>query len=62
MKKDKKTIIEYNGMKIDIRTDDFGNSCLFIELDDHTYYIDNGTNEQIMEKWITQDFSDELPD
>lgn len=62
MKKDKKVIIEYNGIVLDIRTDDNGNSCLFIEIDEHTYYIDNSTNEQIMEKWFTMDFSDDLPD
>ena len=62
MKKDKTTIIEYNGIIIDIRTDEYGKSCLFIKIDEHTYYIDNSTNEQIMEKWYTLDFSDDLPD
>ena len=34
-------------MKIDIRSD----SSLYIELNGWTYYIDDSTNEQIMEKW-----------
>jgi len=33
-------------MKIDIRSD----NSLFIELNDYTYYIDDSTNEQIVEK------------
>ena len=34
-------------MKIDIRNKD----CLFIELNGYTYYIDDSTNEQIIEKY-----------
>ena len=34
-------------MKIDIRSD----KCLYIEIDDHIYYIDNSTDEQITDKW-----------
>ncbi len=34
-------------MKIDIRNE----NCLYIELNDHIYYIDDSTNEQIMDKW-----------
>ena len=34
-------------MKIDIRGDD----VLYITIGDWTYYIDDGTNEQIMERW-----------
>ena len=34
-------------MKLDIRTTD----CLYIKMDEWTFYIDNSTNEQIMEKW-----------
>jgi hypothetical protein len=33
-------------MKIDIRSD----NSLFIELNGYTYYIDDSTNEQIIEK------------
>ena len=33
-------------MKIDIRSD----NSLFIELNGYTYYIDDSTNEQIVEK------------
>jgi hypothetical protein len=34
-------------MKIDIRTD----RSLYIEIGDHTYYIDDTTDEQIISKW-----------
>lgn len=34
-------------MKIDIKSKD----CLFIELNGYTYYIDDSTNEQIIEKY-----------
>jgi|TARA_B110000305_G_scaffold116288_1_gene130638 hypothetical protein len=34
-------------MKIDIRSD----NSLFIELNGYTYYIDDSTNEQIIEKY-----------
>ena len=34
-------------MKIDIRS----NNSLFIELNGYTYYIDDSTNEQIIEKY-----------
>ena len=34
-------------MKIDIRTKE----CLYIRLNDHIYYIDDSTNEQIIDKW-----------
>jgi hypothetical protein len=36
-------------MKIDIRTD----RSLYIEIGDHTYYIDDTTDEQIISKWKT---------
>ena len=36
-------------MKIDIRIKE----CLYIELNGWTYYIDDSTNEQIVDKWIT---------
>jgi len=36
-------------MKIDIRTD----RSLYIEIGDHTYYIDDSTDEQIISKWKT---------
>ena len=36
-------------MRIDVRT---GN-VVYIEIEGWTYYIDNSTNEQIIEKWIT---------
>lgn len=37
-------------MKIDIRK----NNVVYIEIDKHTYYIDNSTNEQIVDKWKTK--------
>ena len=36
-------------MRIDVRT---GN-VVYIEIEGWTYYIDNSTNEQIIDKWIT---------
>ena len=36
-------------MKIDIRTE----RSLYIEIGDHTYYIDDSTDEQIISKWKT---------
>jgi len=36
-------------MKIDIRTD----RSVYIEIGDHTYYIDDSTDEQIISKWKT---------
>ena len=35
-------------MKIDIKSKD----CIYITINNHTYYIDDSTNEQIFEKWI----------
>ena len=40
-------LIDNKLMKIDIRNE----NCLYIELNDHIYYIDDSTNEQIMDKW-----------
>lgn len=36
-------------MKIEIKSP----QSVYIIIDNHTYYIDNSTNEQIMEKWET---------
>lgn len=36
-------------MNIDIRTD----RSLYVEIGDHTYYIDDSTDEQIISKWKT---------
>ena len=38
-------------MKIDIRAKD----CLYIELNGWTYYIDDSTNDQIVDKWESCD-------
>ena len=45
----------YTGMvfKIDVRK-----GCMYIEIDKHTYYIDNSTNEQIIDKWTTEELSE----
>ena len=37
-------------MKIEIRS----NTSLYIEINGHTYYIDDSTNEQIMSVWKTR--------
>ena len=36
-------------MKIQVNTQD----CLYIEINGWTYYIDDSTNEQFMDKWVT---------
>ena len=36
-------------MKLDIRTE----RSLYVEIGDHTYYIDDSTDEQIISKWKT---------
>ena len=43
-------------MKIDVRAKD----CLYIEIDEWTFYIDNSTNEAIMDKWKTNDSYTEI--
>jgi|TARA_Y100000015_G_scaffold22181_1_gene21462 hypothetical protein len=35
-------------MKIDVKTP----NCLYVEINDHVYYIDDSTNEQIFEKYL----------
>ena len=37
-------------MKIDVRSKD----SLYVELNGYIYYIDDSTNEQIIEKWNTK--------
>lgn len=39
-------------MKIDIKTE----KCLYITIDDHTYYIDNSTNEQIITIYNSKEY------
>ncbi len=39
-------------MKIDVRS----NSSVYIEINGYTYYIDDSTNEQIMEKYKNLEF------
>ena len=36
-------------MKIDISAKD----CLYVEIDEWTFYIDNSTDEAIIKKWVT---------
>lgn len=50
---DNKIIIK--GMIIDIRAKD----CLYITINDHIYYIDDSTGEQIIDKWIDMDFMED---
>jgi len=38
-------------MKIDVRN----KQCVYIKIDDYTFYIDNSTNEQIMNFWHQND-------
>ena len=42
---------EGDKVKINITSD----SSLYIEINGWTYYIDDSTNEQIMDKWVTDD-------
>jgi len=44
----KKVIID--GIKIDVRS----NKSLYITIGDYVYYIDDSTNEQIIEKWMPE--------
>lgn len=41
-------------MKIDVRSE----QSVFIEIDDYTFYIDNSTNEQIIDYWHKNDLTD----
>jgi len=44
-------------MKIDIKSKD----SVYITINNHTYYIDDSTNEQIIEKWNNDnDFIEDL--
>ena len=38
-------------MEIDVRS----KQCVYIKIDDYTFYIDNSTNEQIMNFWHQND-------
>ena len=40
-------------MKIDIKTE----KCLCITIDEHTYYIDNSTNEQIITIFNSKEYN-----
>jgi len=39
-------------MKIDTRNQ----KCVYVEIGEYTYYIDDTTNEQIIDKWKTKDY------
>jgi carbamoylphosphate synthase small subunit len=45
-------------MKIDIKSKD----SVYITINNHTYYIDDSTNEQIIEKWNNDNDNDFLED
>jgi hypothetical protein len=45
-----KNEIIIDGIKIDVRS----NKSLYITIGDWTYYIDDSTNEQIIDKWISE--------
>ena len=48
--------ISDSGMVIDVRTED----CLYIRINGWTYYIDDSTDEQITDKWVTgEEYSEE---
>ena len=38
-----------NTMKIEVKT----NNSVYVTINDYTYYIDDSTNEQIIELWKT---------
>jgi len=39
-------------MKIDTRSE----KSVYVEIGEYTYYIDDTTNEQIIDKWKTKDY------
>ena len=43
------TVLTIRGMVIDIRS----SSCVYIEIGDKTFYLDDSTGEAIMEWWPT---------
>ena len=47
----KPKIIKHNGITIDIRSE----TSLYITMGDHTYYIDDSTNEQIVDVFERKD-------
>jgi hypothetical protein len=47
VKSKKRKLTKSKKPKIDIR----GADVLYVEIGDYVYYIDDSTNEQIMEKW-----------
>jgi hypothetical protein len=46
----KKIVKKINGIKIDVRSE----KCLYITIKDWTIYIDNSTNEKIIDVWNKQ--------
>jgi len=44
------TVLTIRGMVIDIRS----SSCVYIEIGDKTFYLDDSTGEAIMEWWPTK--------
>ena len=50
--------LKFQNLIIDIRFNGFTIGCIYVTLDNHTYYIDNSTNEQIFEKFDKSEFMD----
>jgi len=44
-----RTVMTVRGMVIDIRSDE----CLYVTIGDKTFYLDDSTDEAIMEWWPT---------
>jgi len=48
-----KTVLELRGMTIDIRSDE----CLYITIGDKTFYVDDSTDEAIMDWWPKEEMT-----
>ena len=46
-----RTVLEIRDMTFDIRSSE----CVFIEVGDKTFYVDDSTGESIMDWWYTSD-------
>ncbi len=45
------TVTKNNKLIIDVRS----NECVYLEINGRTYYIDDSTNEHIMQSWIASE-------
>ena len=50
-----RTVLELRGMTIDIRSDE----CLYITIGDKTFYVDDSTDEAIMDWWPKEEMTNE---